>query len=204
MKGKIKMKRIILITCIAQMILAAVCTAQEKPRPVRANPALLVIDIQNAYLPRMSEQDKKMGMEMINHLINLFRAYQFPIIRVYHTDPKWGPVPGSEDFEYPKTVAIKDEDIKIIKSYPSAFKKTELDKVLKEKGINTLFLCGLSSVGCVIATYYGAMDLDYNVWLIEDALIGPDAEKTKAVQQIYHTRLINYYAIDLLLENLPK
>jgi nicotinamidase-related amidase len=198
------MKKLIINTCIVLAVFTAVCVAQEKPRPMKANPALLVIDIQNAYLPHMSEQDKKMGMEMINHLINLFRAHQFPIIRVYHTDPKWGPKPGSEDFEYPKTMAVKDEDAKIIKNYPSAFKKTELDKVLKEKGINTLFLCGLSSVGCVIATYHGAIDLDYKVWLIEDALIGPDTEKTKAIQQIYHTHLINYYAIELLLENLAK
>ena len=198
------MKKLIINTCIALVVFTAVCTAQEKPGPVKANPALLVIDIQNAYLPHMSEQDKKMGMAMINHLINLFRAHQFQIIRVYHTDPQWGPKPGSEDFEYPETVAIKDEDAKIIKNYPSAFKKTELDKLLKEKGINTLFLCGLSSVGCVISTYHGAIDLDYKVWLIEDALIGPDAEKTKAIQQIYHTRLINYYAIELLLENLAR
>jgi nicotinamidase-related amidase len=197
-------KRFVGLSVILLAAFAGLYPAQEKPQPVRANPALLVIDIQNAYLPRMSEQDKKMGMEMINHLVNLFRAHQFPIIRVYHTDPKYGPKPGNEEFEYPKTVAIKDEDAKIIKNYPSAFKKTELDKVLKEKDVNTLFLCGLSSVGCVIATFHGAMDLDYNVWLVEDALIGPDAEKTKAVLQIYHTRLINYFAIELLLENLAN
>jgi len=198
------MKKLILNTCIMLVVFTVICAAQEKSQSVRANPALLVIDIQNSYLPRMSEQDKKIGMEMINHIINLFRKNQFPIIRVYHTDPKLGPKPGSEEFEYPKTVTIKDDDAMIIKNYPSAFKKTELDKMLKEKGINTLFLCGLSSVGCVIATYHGAVDLDYNVWLIEDALIGPDEEKTKAVQQIYHTHLINYYAIKLLLENMAK
>jgi len=102
-------KRYVGLSVILLAAFAGLCPAQEKPRPVRANPALLVMDIQNAYLPRMSEQDKKMGMEMINHLINLFRAHQSPIIRVYHTDPKYGPKPGSEEFEYPKTVAIKDE-----------------------------------------------------------------------------------------------
>lgn len=198
------MKKLVFNICISLVIFTVVCAAREKPSPVRAYPALLVIDIQNAYLPRMSEQDKKIGMEMINHIINLFRTHRLPIIRVYHTDLKVGPTLGSEEFEYPKSVSIKDEDVKIIKNHPSAFKKTELDKVLKEKGVNTVFLCGLSSVGCVIATYHGAIDLDYNVWLIEDALIGPDAEKTKAIQQIYHTHLINYYAIKLLIENLAK
>ena len=138
-------------------------------------------------------------MEMINYYIELFRANGFPVIRVYHTDPQRGPKPGSEEFEFPKTVAVKPDDPKIIKNYASAFKKTELDKLLKAKGCNTLFLCGLSAVGCVLATYHGAMDLDYDVFMLKDALISHDAALTKAVQEICKT--IDYYALKLVLES---
>jgi len=171
-----------------------------KAAPVRMKPALLVVDIQNAYLPYMDEKDKKMGMEMVNYFIALFRAGGFPVLRVYHTDLKNGPKPDSEPFEFPKTVAVLDEDAKIIKNYGSAFKKTELDKVLKAKGCNTVFLCGLSAVGCVLATYHGAMDLDYDVFMLKDALLSHDAVLTKAVQEICKT--IDYYALKLLLENI--
>ena len=98
------------------------------------------------------------------------------------------------------TVAILPDDAKVIKNYPSAFKKTELDKLLKAKGCNTLFLCGLSAVGCVLATYHGAMDLDYDVFMLKDALISHDAALTKAVQEICKT--IDYYALKLVLESL--
>ncbi len=91
---------------------------------------------------------------------------------------------------------------KIIKNYPSAFKKTELDKLLKAKGCNTLFLCGLSAVGCVLATYHGAMDLDYDVFMLKDALISHDAALTKSVQEICKT--IDYYALKLVLESVKQ
>ena len=197
------MKKIVLLLLLLIISLAWLTAAEAaKPAPLKMKPALLVIDIQNAYLPRMDEKDKKLGMEMINYYIELFRIKGFPVIRVYHTDPQQGPKPGSEEFEFPNTVAIKNDDPKIIKNYPSAFKKTELDKLLKEKGCNTLFLCGLSAVGCVISTYYGAKDLDYDVFMLKDALISHDAAKTKAVQEICNT--IDYTPMWLVLESLQR
>jgi len=198
------MKKIILLILLLLVLSLTWLAAADaaKTAPARIKPALLVIDIQNAYLPRMDEKDKKLGMEMINYYIELFRIKGFPVIRVYHTDPQQGPKPGSEEFEFPNTVAIKNDDPKIIKNYPSAFKKTELDKLLKEKGCNTLFLCGLSAVGCVISTYYGAKDLDYDVFMLKDALISHDAAKTKAVQEICNT--IDYTPMWLVLESLQR
>ena len=185
------------------LVSALFITAQTKPAPAtRMKPALLVIDIQNAYLPRMDEKDVKPGMEMINYVIALFRDNGFPVIRIYHTDPKYGPAVDSEAFEFPKTVAIKPDDPKIVKNFPSAFKKTNLDKLLREKGINTVFLCGLSAVGCVLATYHGAMELDYNMFMVMDALISHDSDLTKSVQKI--CRAVDYWSLKLLLENICR
>jgi len=196
------MKKVVLLILLLLVVSFLWLSAAEAPKaaPAKAKPALLVIDVQNAYLPYMDEKDKKNAMEGINYYINLFRLFKFPVIRVYHTDPKTGPKPDSEEFQFPKTVAIRDDDPKVIKNYGSAFKKTELDKLLKAKGCNTLFLCGLSAVGCVLATYHGAMDNDYEVFMLKDALISHDASLTKSVQEICQT--IDYSALKLLLENL--
>ena len=198
------MKKIVLLILLLLVLtlfwLPAADAAKTKPDKIK--PALLVIDIQNAYLPRMDEKDVKTGMEMINYYIELFRANGFPVIPVYHTDPKMGPKADSEEFQFPKTVAVKEDDPKIVKNFGSAFKKTELDKLLKEKGCNTLFLCGLSAVGCVLATYHGAMDLDYDVFMLKDSLISHDASLTKAVQEICKT--IDYYALRLVLQSVSR
>jgi nicotinamidase-related amidase len=193
------MKRSLVFTLAALLLASGVAaSAAEKPAPPKMVPALVVMDIQNVWLPYMDEQDKKVGMEHINWAITLFRDNGFPVIRVYHTDPVNGPAPGTEAFEFPKTVAVRDDDPKIVKNYGNAFKKTELDKMLKEKGVNTVFLVGLSAVGCVLSTYHGADDLDYNVFMVKHALISHDAALTKSVYDICVN--ISPSALKLLLE----
>jgi nicotinamidase-related amidase len=194
------MKRRLVVLSLVMLLVssALIASAGEKPAPPKMKPALVVMDVQNAYLPYMDEKDKKVGMDMINHVIALFRDNGFPVIRVYHTEPGEGPAPGTEAFEFPKTVAIRDDDPKIVKNYGNAFKKTDLDKVLREKGVNTVFLVGLSAVGCVLATYQGGDDLDYNVFMVKHGLISHDATLTKSVYDICST--ISYGPLKLLLE----
>lgn len=194
------MKKALTITLVFLIVFAAALWAENpQPKPLaKLKPALLVIDIQNAFLPYMSSEEVKTGMESINQYIGLFRANGLPVIRIYHTDPNYGPKPGTKEFEFPDTVAIKPDDPMIVKTYGNGFNKTDLDKVLKDKGCNTLFLCGLSSIGCVLATYHGALDLDYNVFMVKGALIGPDPALTKAVQEICQT--VDWSALLLIVE----
>jgi len=170
----------------------------ETENSKQLKPCLVVIDIQNEYLPYVPEREKDLGLQMINAAIQLFREEGFPIIRVYHTDPKWGPKTDSEGFQFPESVLIQEDDPMVIKNYPSAFKKTDLEKILREKDCNTLFLCGLSAVGCVLATYYGSKDLDFNVFMIKNAIMSHNSEYTRSVQEIFDT--VNYTAMKVMLE----
>jgi len=196
-----KLSFLMLVILMTNFILANPQQVEEKEQK-RMKPVLLVIDIQNKYIPYMSEEDRKFGLEMINYAIMLFRQNGFPIIRVYHTDPEWGPKPDTEDFEFPKTVAIKDEDAKIIKNYASAFKNTELEKLIREQGHNTLFLCGLSAVDCVLATYHGAQDLDLNVFMVKDALLSHNSTYTDFVEEIFDT--VSLTTLKVMLEYTQK
>lgn len=174
--------------------------AANPPVKEQMKPALLVIDIQNLYLPYMSEDDKKMGMEIINGAIWLFRQHNLPVIRVYHTDLNFGPKPGTEPFEFPKSVFVNESDSKIIKNFPSAFVKTDLDKILKEKGCNTLFLCGLSSVGCVLATYHGAQERDYKVFMIKSGIMSQNSAYTNVIENISET--VTFDTLSFMLDHL--
>jgi nicotinamidase-related amidase len=175
---------------------------KEKKEDNEIRPALVVIDIQNIYLSMMDEKSKNIALWMINENIKYFRQHGFPVILVYHTDSRYGPEPGSEEFKYPSSIEINEKDLKIIKNYPNAFKKTDLEKVLREKGCNTLFLCGFSAVGCVLATYFGADALDFNVLMIKDALISHNATYTKFVEDICET--VGPNAMTLILQNAKK
>jgi len=197
------MKKYIFLMFFGLTVISFVSTAIPKEsHPKKMKPALLVIDIQNEYLKYSSDKEKQIGMMYINAAIALFRKYDFPVILVYHHDSEWGPEVDSEAFQFPTTVAIKDSDPKIIKNYPSAFKKTELQKMLQKKGCNTLFLCGLSAVGCVLATYHSAMDLDYDVFMLKNALLSHKDEYTDFIEEIFDA--LGYSALEVMLKNVEK
>jgi nicotinamidase-related amidase len=172
-----------MVGALALLFSSSAALAQDDELdPVK--PVLLVVDIQNKYIPMMDQRDQDSAMRYIDGAIWLFRKYEFPVVHVYHTNPTHGPEPGTEDFEFPDTVDIQETDAKVVKNYPSAFTKTDLDAILKEKDVNTVFICGLSATGCVLATYYGALERDYNVFMIEGALMSDNAEHTETIKDI--------------------
>lgn len=183
-------------------ILSAQTGEPEEPAKKEMKPALIVIDIQNRYLPMMAQDEKDLALRVINGAIWLFRQHEQPVIRVYHSDPQFGPKPGDEDFEFPESVIIDDNDPKVIKNFPSAFKDTELDMLLEEKDINTVFLCGLSAVGCVLATYYGAVERDYEVFMVKNGIMSHNSEYTGFVREI--TDAVSWKTLQFMLEHLQK
>jgi nicotinamidase-related amidase len=187
-------------------ILAAMCgsaQAQEaqKPSPPM-KPALLVIDVQNAFLPYMQIPNRQVYVETINGAIGMFRGFGFPVIRVQHTSPGWGPEPGTEGFDFAKDIQVREDDPKIVKNHPSSFQKTELEKLLRDKGCNTVFLCGLSATGCVLATYYGAMERDLGVFMIKDGIASDKADATAAVEGFCNT--VNFNVLETMLKGAAR
>jgi len=198
------MKKATIILTILLMIISNKSFSQDQKEQtkIQIKPALLVIDIQNVYLNMVPEREKEVAMHYINGLIELFRSHGYPIIRVYHLDKEYGPKPDTEQFEFPTSVLITPEDPKVIKTYGDGFNKTDLDKIIKEKGSNTLFLCGLSAVGCVLATWIGAQNHDYKAFLIKDAIMSHNSDYTNNVEDIFDA--VSYDVVKLILENSEK
>ena len=174
---------------------------KDSSRPTEKNikPALLIIDVQNRFMASIPPRDKELGVFFINLLIGLFRKHNFPIIRIYHQNSENGPNPNTEEFEYSASILIKPEDTQIIKTYSDGFNKTNLTGVLNEKGSNTLFLCGLSAVGCVLATWIGAQNNDYKSFIVKDAIMSHNSEYTKNAEAMFDA--VSYDIIKLILEN---
>jgi nicotinamidase-related amidase len=162
-------------------------------------PALLIIDVQNMYLTYIPQRDKELAFFFINLLIDLFRKHEFPVIRIYHNNNEDGPRPDTGEFEYPDTIKIKSEDTQVIKTYSDSFNKTKLDDILKEKGCNTVFLCGLSAVGCVLASKTGAQNHDLKAFIVKDAIMSHNSDYTKNVEAMFDA--ISYDAVELILDN---
>jgi nicotinamidase-related amidase len=154
------------------------------------NPVLLVIDVQNIWMPMMAEEDVETAPQKINELIALFREYEYPVIRVYHSSLEHGPEPDTEPFDFPASIDVTDSDHKVIKNFSSSFTKTDLEQILRDGGHNAVFLCGLSATGCVLATYYGATDRSFPAIMVKDALLSHNAEYTKVIEDICYSMTI--------------
>ena len=176
------MKKVVLIALSIFLSLNFIYAQETEKKELK--PALLVIDVQNVYIPWMDQSDKDIAFEYINAAIGLFEKYELPIIKVYHQDKQQGPAEDSEEFKFAPEINVKENYPMVIKHYGNSFNKTDLDKLLKEKDINTVFLCGLSATGCVLATYIGAGDNDYKAFMIKNALLSPNAEHTNFVEEI--------------------
>lgn len=198
------MKKGTLVLAFLMMLFSGISFSQQVKEKAKTpvKPALLVIDIQNVYLQMVPEREKEVALYYINALIELFRKNGYPVIRIYHHDKESGPEPGTEQFEFPTSVLIKSDDPKIIKTYGDGFNKTELDSVIKAQGSNTLFLCGLSAVGCVLATWIGAQDHDYKAFMVKDAIMSHNSDYTNNVEEMFDA--VGYYVVKLILENSCK
>lgn len=139
--------------------------------------ALLIIDVQNDYFeggsnPLHNPIDALCNIESI---LKKFRNNGLPVIHVQHINKKlrtffkpntW----GAEIHE--KLTPLENETI-IVKHKPNSFEDTELEEVLKEKGINKLVICGMQTSLCVSATTPEGHTRGFEITLLEDACAAP-------------------------------
>lgn len=163
-------------------------------------PALLVVDIQNAWLDE--SKDLKASVERrintINRAIRWFRSKKLPIIVIYHEDKERGAVAGSRPFEFTETVEIMDKDIKVTKHYPNSFCKTALPAILKKYGCDTVVIEGLSASGCALATAFGALDHDLAPYLVKDGVASHSEEHVRFAEEIIGTVKVGSFNRTLL------
>jgi nicotinamidase-related amidase len=152
-------------------------------------PALLVIDIQNKWLNSSPglRASVELRVELINWTIALFRKKGLPIIVIHHVDKGEGPYPGTEDFEFLPSINVKEADVRVVKNYPNAFNKTDLESILRRMEVDTVILCGLSATACVMATYIGAQDRDLHVYLLRDGVAAGSEQNVRFAEEIFET-----------------
>jgi nicotinamidase-related amidase len=152
-------------------------------------PALIVLDIQNAWLERGPGMKK--GIEnrakTINESIAWFRRRKLPVIVIYHEDRANGVVPGTKAFEFFPLIDIEDTDIKIVKRYPDAFGKTGLQDVLKQEGCDTIVITGVSAGWCVLGTYFGALNWDVASYILKGGVAADREDHVRFAEEICDT-----------------
>jgi len=158
-------------------------------------PALLVVDIQNAWLDNMPELKKSVEkrLDVINGAIEWFRKNKLPIVLIYHENRDEGVTPGTSAFEFTPAVGIDRNDIRVTKHYPNSFNKTGLDSNLRKMGCDTVLIVGLSASGCALATFFGAEDYDFHPYIVKGGVASHDEGHVRFAEEICETLCIEEF-----------
>jgi nicotinamidase-related amidase len=154
--------------------------------------ALLVMDFQQGIVGRMPDVEPL--LERVRQAIADVREHGGTIgyVRVAFAEEDWAAVPDSAMFaqvarnrlmhhEDPSTaihdaLAPEPDDIVVRKTRVGAMHTTDLDRQLRDRGIDTLVLAGLSTSGVVLSTVIEATDRDYRLYVLSDGTDDPDTE----------------------------
>ncbi|MCX6153564.1 MAG: cysteine hydrolase family protein [Candidatus Kapabacteria bacterium] len=135
--------------------------------------ALLVIDVQNEYfsgkLPVSYPQD---SIDNILKVIDSAHKAGIFTIFVQHFSSATNAkafVKESDEWELHPEIKKRKCQALIEKNYPGSFTGTNLDEILKGKGIDTVVICGYMTQTCCDTTSRQAFHLFYNVEFLSDA-----------------------------------
>lgn len=157
------MKNIILLTT-AILLLTGCAGFTSKRKFNSSDTALLIIDVQNAYLPVYNQGA---FIQNINLLEDRAREAEVPIIFIRNIDGY--NEEGSRGWKFQGSLRPQENDYVVEKRFPSSFSDTELKELLDRLEIKTLVLTGLASTGCYGATVTDARLKKYNTVVVSDA-----------------------------------
>lgn len=96
---------------------------------------------------------------------------------------------GAPETEVDPRLAPGPDDVTVLKRRVSAFAGTDLDLVLRARGVETIVLTGVATSAMIAATAYDAADRDYRVTVLTDAVADADpAVHAAVVDQVFPAR----------------
>lgn len=152
--------------------------------------ALLVIDVQQGLdEPKYGSRNNPGAERQMAALLAAWRQARWPVIHVQHMSvhpdsPLRPGLPGNA--LKPEVTPLPDEPL-LRKSVNSAFIGTGLEARLREAGIRSVVIVGLTTDHCISATARTASDLGFDVVVVADATatherLGPDGVRYTAEQ----------------------
>lgn len=144
----------------------------------RDKTAVLIMDYQNRQLGNFSEEFQREILRKANEVLADARQKNIPVIYVEVVRGERTP-----DREIHDAITPKPGEVVLTKSRTGPFSTTNLDEVLKEQGIETLVLMGISTSGCVITTVRWAADVDYKLIVLSDCCADQDDEIQRVLME---------------------
>jgi len=150
--------------------------------------ALLVMDVQPGILDRLHDKDAYLARVVA--AVDAAHERQIPVIyivvgfrpgmpEVSERNKLFGGLEtgaASALVNPQPTLPLKGDDIVVVKRRVSAFTGSDLEVVLRGRGIGHLVLAGISTSGVVLSTVREAADKDYQLTVLKDICADVDPE----------------------------
>ncbi len=114
--------------------------------------------------------------------------------------------PGGSGFDIWPDLEVKDQDLIVPKTRYSAFMPdpSVFDNILKERGIDTLLITGVSTCTCCESTARDGMMLNYRTMMITDGCAAPDDELHNATMNQFYLQFGDVQSTDEVIAMLNR
>ena len=138
------------------------------------NPALILVDIQKAFLEKDYPGFKRNNpnAELISgNILKKWRELKLPVIHVRHSsiNPNSKLYKSKPGFEFNDFVKPLNDEIVLTKKVNSAFIGTNLEEILIDNKISTLVIVGMTTNHCISTTVRMSGNLGFDTYLISDS-----------------------------------
>jgi nicotinamidase-related amidase len=141
---------------------------------IKKNPALLLVDIQKAFLekdyPGLIRNNENAEF-ICGKILKKWRTLDLPIIHVRHssTNPESKLHKSRPGFEFNDYVTPLETEMVLTKEVNSAFIGTNLENILIKSHIDTLVIVGMTTNHCISTTVRMSGNLGFDTYLISDS-----------------------------------
>jgi nicotinamidase-related amidase len=173
---------------------------ENQMQQLPANAALIVIDVQQAFNdPSWGERNNPQAEDKVAALLGAWRETRRPLFHIQHRSERAASLfhPDAPGFRVkPQAQPLPGEPV-LYKNVNSSFIGTDLERRLRDAGIDTVVICGITTDHCVSTTTRMAGNLGFEAFIVSDATAtfertGPDARHYTA-QQMHDTALASLH-----------
>ena len=144
----------------------------------RSKTAVLIMDYQNRQLDYFPAGFQDELLAKANEVLTWARREGIPVIYVEVRRGERTP-----ETEIHPAIAPQLGEPVLTKRRVGPFSTTNLGDVLRERGIETLVLMGISTSGCVLSTVRWAADIDYRLIVLSDCCADRDEEVQRVLME---------------------